>query len=384
MRRLRVCFANSGILGHASVAALLRRAAALDPSLDAEHLDLSAGLGVGERVLRRAMCAGPAPGSSPAAALLLPRLRHELHAGVAAARRIGAAERAGGRFDALHFHTQATAYASLGRMRRTPSVVSIDTTQRLASRDVASPLARLDFAPNAAMDRRVFRRAAAVVATSRLAADDLLADLPELEGRVHALPYPVPLEGFDTGAWTREREARGGEPVRVLFVGGDWERKGGPELLRAWEAAGLSERARLTLVSDRAPGALPAGVEARHGVRAYTPEWLRLWRDADLFVLPTRAEAFGMVFQEAAAAGLPAVGTRTGAVPELVLEGTTGTLVSPGDVAALADALSSLVADAPMRTRMGRAARAHVERSASMEHYAARLSRILHEVADGG
>jgi alpha-maltose-1-phosphate synthase len=384
MKRLRVCFANSGILGHATVARLLREVAARDPSLEAEHLELSEGLGTGERIVRRALCAGPAPGSSPAAALLLPRFRHELHAGVAAARRIAAAERARGPFAAIHFHTQATAYASLTRMRRTPSVVSIDLTQRLAAEDVPAGVGRLDFVPNVAMDRRVFRRAAAVVATSRRVAHDLLADLPELEGRVQVMPYPVPLEPFEAGAWAREREARGGAPVRVLFVGGDWERKGGPELLRAWESARLAERARLTLVSDRAPRALPAGVEARPGVRAYTREWLGLWREADLFVLPTRAEAFGMVFQEAAAAGLPAVGTRTGAIPELVPEGTTGLLVPPRDVDALADALSALVADARLRARMGRAARARVERSASMEHYAARLSRILHEVADGG
>jgi alpha-maltose-1-phosphate synthase len=383
--RLRVCFANSGILGHASVARLLREAAARDPSLEAEHLDLASGLGTGERVLRRMMCAGPAPGSSPAAALLLPRLRHELHAGVAAARRIAAAERAHGPFGALHLHTQALGWASPGRMRRTPAVVSIDLTQRLAARLAPSPLARADFAAAAAMDRRVFRRAAAVTATSRWVADDLLDGLPELAGRVHAMPYPVPLAEFEAEAWIRERAERAAdEPVRVLFMGGDWPRKGGPGLLRAWEAAGLAARARLTLATDwPLVPPLPAGVEVRRGVRAYTPEWLALWRTADLFVLPTRAEAFGMVFQEAAAAGLPAVGTRIGAVPEIVAEGETGLLVPPGDPDALAEALLGLVEDAPLRTRMGRSARARIERTASMETYAARLSRILHEVADG-
>ena len=59
-------------------------------------------------------------------------------------------------------------------------------------------------------------------------------------------------------------------------------------------------------------------------MRAYTQTWRDLWRDADVFVMPARAEAFGMVFQEAAAAGLPAIGPRINAVPEIVDHGVTG------------------------------------------------------------
>jgi alpha-maltose-1-phosphate synthase len=385
-RRLRALFVNSGILGHASVARLFQRVADGDESLDATHVDLSADLTQQERVIRRVMCAGPAPGSSAAASLALPRFRHELHAGVQAARRIGALERAGEAFDVIHFHTQATAYASLGRMRRTPSVVSIDTTQRLASAEVPAGLARLDYAPNAAMDRRVFRAAAAVTATSRWAADDLLRDQPALADRVHVMPYPVPLEGFDA-ALMDERAARGPDaPVRVLFVGGDWERKGGPALLDAWRAGDFAERACLDVVTDFA-GVTPldaGGLSVHRGVRAYTPAWFDLWRRADVFAMPTRGEAFGMVFQEAAAAGLPALGTRINAIPEIVQHGATGLLVPPDDPAALADALRRLVDDAALRTRMGRAARARIEQIASFDRYAARLGAILRQAAESG
>lgn len=379
----RALFVNSGILGHASVARLFQRAAEADPALEAMHVDLSAGLTTAERVVRRVMCAGPAPGSSPAAALALPRFRHELHAGVQAARRIRALERAGNAFDVIHFHTQATAYASLRRMRRTPSVVSIDVTQRLAGADAAPGLARLDYAPNAALDRLVFRAAAAITATSRWAADDLVQAQPMLADRVHVMPYPVPLEGFD-GGWTAERAAQSAEePVRVLFVGGDWMRKGGPALLQAWRDGGFAERARLDVVSDSPlVTRLDAGALAVHrGVRAYTPEWFARWRDADVFVLPTRSEAFGMVFQEAAAAGLPAVGTRIAAIPEIVQHGATGLLVPPDDPRALVQALDRLIGDAPLRARMGAAARARIGQVASFDGYAARLSGILHAAA---
>lgn len=376
----RALFVNSGILGHASVSRLFRDVAERDPSIDATHLDLSAELTPAERVIRRVMCAGPAPGSSAAASLALPRFRHELHAGVLAARRIGAMEREGKSFDAIHFHTQATAYASLGRMRRARSVVSIDVTQRLASREVPAGLARLDYAPNAALDRRVFRAASAITATSRWAADDLLRDQPELAGRVHVMPYPVPLQGFDAG-WIAERAARGPhQPVRVLFMGGDWMRKGGPALLEAWRAGDFAERACLDVVTDF-PGVTPlqaGGMAVHRGIRAYTPAWFELWRRADVFAMPTRGEAFGMVFQEAAAAGIPAIGTRINAIPEIVQHGATGLLVPPDDVRALADALRRLVDDAALRTRLGGAARARIEQIASFDRYAARLGALLH------
>jgi alpha-maltose-1-phosphate synthase len=384
VRSARAGFVNSGILGHATVARILRLAVAGAGWPDAEHLDLSGGLGPGERLLRRALCGGPRPGGSAIGALTLPRLRHELHAGIAARRRIRAAERAGGRFDVLHFHPQATAYASLGRMVRTPSLVSLDLTQRLAARQLPSALRRLDHVTNAALDRAVFRRGRALVVTSRWAAEDLLDDLPALEGRVHVMPYPVALHGFEADRWARARAARNtGAPVRVLFMGGDWERKGGPTLLEAWRRLDAGNAAKLTLVTDaRVRDTLPRGVERRGGVRAYTPEWFGLWRDADLFVLPTRSEAFGMVLQESAAAGLPAVSTTVGAVPEIVADGETGLLVPPSDPDALGEALGRLIASRELRGRLGSAARERVERTASLEAYGRRLTALLRGALD--
>jgi glycosyltransferase involved in cell wall biosynthesis len=385
---VRALFVNSGILGHRTVLRLVRDAVATDPGIEAEYVDLSEGLSTGERVVRKLVCAGPRTGGAfPGAALLLPRFRHELHAGLLARRRIAALERGGKRFDVIHFHTQATAYLSLGRMRRTPSVVSIDITQRLAAAEAGSALERVDFAPNAARDRRVFRAAAAIVATSRWAADDLAAGQPECAGKVTVLPYPVPLDAFDEG-WIEERFARAagdaGAPVRFLFVGGDFPRKGGPELLAAWREGGFAERGTLTIVSDWPLGEVPAGVIVRRGVAPYTAEWLALWREADAFVMPTRGEAFGMVFQEAAAAGLPAIGTRMNAIPEIVEDGVGGLLVPPGDRAGLVAAMRALIESPERRREMGAAARRRIAEVASPARYAAELTGILRRAAAGG
>jgi glycosyltransferase involved in cell wall biosynthesis len=98
--------------------------------------------------------------------------------------------------------------------------------------------------------------------------------------------------------------------------------------------------------------------------------------------MPTRNEAFGLVYQEAAAAGLPAIGTRLNAVPEIVSDGETGLLVPVRDIAALTTAMRTMIDDPGMRERMGVLARRRIEESASPGVYMARLTRILTEAAE--
>ncbi|MGE5125932.1 MAG: glycosyltransferase family 4 protein [Betaproteobacteria bacterium] len=84
-------------------------------------------------------------------------------------------------------------------------------------------------------------------------------------------------------------------------------------------------------------------------------DWLRA---ADLFVFPSLFEGLGISLVEAAACGLPAIGSRTGGIVDVIEDGRSGLLVGPGDVAGLAGALRSLAADAGLRSELGRRARA--------------------------
>lgn len=77
----------------------------------------------------------------------------------------------------------------------------------------------------------------------------------------------------------------------------------------------------------------------------------------DVFSLPSYMEGFGLVYVEAAFHGVPSVGTKVGGVPDAVADGETGILVPPGDVDALTEAVGRLLADEPLRLRMGEAAR---------------------------
>jgi glycosyltransferase involved in cell wall biosynthesis len=122
--------------------------------------------------------------------------------------------------------------------------------------------------------------------------------------------------------------------------------------------------------------ALPAGARLVRGITPHSDAWKDLWQTSDLFVMPARHEAFGLVYQEAAAAGLPVVATRINAVPELVEDGRTGILVPPGDSAALVRAMQALVDSAELRRRMGAAALARIA-TATPAAYAARLHLLI-------
>jgi glycosyltransferase involved in cell wall biosynthesis len=85
------------------------------------------------------------------------------------------------------------------------------------------------------------------------------------------------------------------------------------------------------------------------------------YRRADVFCLPSRQEAFGIVFLEAMAAGLPIVAARAAAVPEVVPDGVCGILVPAGRPDELAHALNHLLSSAEERRRMGEAGRRHAQ-----------------------
>lgn len=382
---IEALFVNSGILGQRTFAAFVARAFGDGrDGISATQLVLTDALSTYDRVVRRLLVTRLWPdGAAGMRNLDLFRYRAELNGGLLARRRIRALEAAGRRFDVLHFHRQATAYASLERMRRTPSIVSIDCTQGYMIGKATSRAEARSYLPNVRRDGQIFRAAELIISTSRWAADSLRAEYPECTTDVEVMPTPVLLDHFPAG-WAAERHTRPADRLpRVLFMGGDFARKGGHDLVDAWRAAGLGARARLDIATAfPVDGASEAdGIHVHTGVTMHSEAWRTLWREADVFVLPTRDEAFGAVFQEAGAAGLPVVGTHINAVPEIVLDGRTGLLIPPGDRAALVDALDRLIASPELRMEMGMAARAHIERTADPDAYRARLADALHQLA---
>jgi glycosyltransferase involved in cell wall biosynthesis len=136
-----------------------------------------------------------------------------------------------------------------------------------------------------------------------------------------------------------------------LFVGGDFVRKGGDLLLKVFRQR-LRGKAELLLVTRSALAEEP-GVRSFRNVAPNSPALLGLYRDADLFVLPTRADCYSLVCMEALASGLPCVSTNVGGIADILDEGQTGHLVGVDDGAGLGDVLEALVTDPARRREMG-------------------------------
>lgn len=183
-----------------------------------------------------------------------------------------------------------------------------------------------------------WRHADAVVCASRMTARSL-----EHAGcdpaRITIIPY-----GFEARSGAAPRGAEG--PAQFLFVGQGLQRKGLHHLLRAWRTVDPA-RARLTLVCY----AIDPGIAAladQPGVtllgRQERPALDRLMHAADVFVMPSLVEGFGLAYLEALAAGCHVIGTANTGLPDLPLSGAARTLVPVGDIAALVAAIEVLIA----------------------------------------
>ena len=161
--------------------------------------------------------------------------------------------------------------------------------------------------------------------------------------------------------------------VRLLSVGAVVPRKGFDVLIAALATLGDLPW-RLTIAGDRTrdrdtAAQLDADIarlalgERIAMLGAVSPERLaKLYAEADVFVLASRFEGYGMAYAEAIAHGLPVVGTNAGAIPDTV-PADAGLLVAAGDIPALAEALRRVIGNAGLRQRLAGAARAAAPRS---------------------
>ncbi|HTO97146.1 MAG TPA: glycosyltransferase family 4 protein [Myxococcales bacterium] len=269
-------------------------------------------------------------------------------------------------------HTTTLSLLSAGQFRRTPAVLSTDGTA-LNKREVR---AEYNLEPESGAARslkravylRAFRSARGFVVWSGWAKASLVQDYGCREEDVAVIPPGIDVRQFAPGD-------RAHEIPRILFVGGDFQRKGGSLLLDVFRKR-LRGRASLVLVT-RDPVPAEPGVEVHPGLPANSPELRRLYAECDLFALPTRADCFSIVCMEAMASGMPVVTTRVGGIPDIVREGETGHLVERDDPAALGDALESLVSDARRRSAMGEAGRADAIARFDAEGNARRLFQFV-------
>jgi UDP-glucose:(heptosyl)LPS alpha-1,3-glucosyltransferase len=211
--------------------------------------------------------------------------------------------------------------------------------------------------------------------SSRFVRDDVLAAYDLDPGRIHVVPPGVDLDEFhpppDRLAARREVELSGPEPL-ILFCGHSFQLKG---LDRAVIAVSkMREPARLVVVGRDDPAsylslARRIGVEERlHFLGPRTDTW-RFFQAADVFLLPTRVDMWGMTVVEAMATAVPPVTTSGAGAADVITNEENGfVLPEPLDVDLLAATLDRLAADPVLRHRIGQAAKRQAESLTWDEH----------------
>ena len=200
-----------------------------------------------------------------------------------------------------------------------------------------------------AMEQAALSRASLAIYSSEWAARSAIDNYRVDPAKVRVIPFGANLPSSpateSVKTWIRERL---GKPCRLLFVGVDWDRKGGDIAVEV--AASLNRRGvetELLVVGCEPPASAPAFVKrfGRLSKRdpAHYQTLARLFGTASFFILPTRAEAFGIVFAEASAFGLPSIATDTGGVASAVESGRNGQLFAPESPASeIADYIESV------------------------------------------
>ena len=201
--------------------------------------------------------------------------------------------------------------------------------------------------------QRALQAATGLFPVSDWAAQSLIEDYGADPARVHKLPI-----GIDPELWCPPQQAPADDGVvRLLFVGGAFRRKGGDLLLR-WAAQTSRKNWELHIVTGQGNAAVPGVVyhQASNNSRAL----IELAQRCHLFVLPTRADCSSIAALEAMATGLPVLSTRTGGIPELIVEGKTGHVIAADSYDALHQRLDAMLEKPSLLAQMGRAARERV------------------------
>lgn len=282
-----------------------------------------------------------------------------------------------------HAHLAPVAYlASLGRRHRTVVCAHGDEVW-----------GRLPWSVTASI-----RRADAVWAVSSFTAGRLRAGDLTFTTPVRVLPHAVSPEIVDSGPRGDRRDLL---VLSVATLDRARRYKGVDTLLRAWP--GVREHvpdAELLVVGDGDDRPRLEGIAEGHGIegsvtfagRVTDEQLVRAYRDAALFALPGRArlgpdakgEGFGLVFIEAAAAGLPVVAGRAGGATEAVRDGHTGLLVDPRDHGEVASGIVRLLTDRGLAREMGDAGRQWVKERFSFGRFRADVARLIGELGLAG
>ena len=288
------------------------------------------------------------------------------------------------RYDVVHvfFSLPTGALLPFLNLRGTPVIVSLRGSD-VPGYDPYNKTMQLMHRLLAPLTRWIWRRADRLIPVCESLGKLTALTAPGLDYTV--VPNGVDLELFHPRG---SSVARSAGPIRCLAVARLVERKGLGELLRAFA---LLERGRfqLEIVGDGPDRQILRDLAQELGISSEVrfagsldrAEVARRYQEADLFTLPSSAEAFGNVFAEALASGLPIVGSNIGGIPELVEHGSNGLLLKPGNPASVARAIRYLADDSELCQKMRLRNRAKAEATLDWSQVTRRYLAIYHAVS---
>lgn len=283
-------------------------------------------------------------------------------------------------YDALF--TNASVALFFSRVfRRVPTLLDFDSTPVQIDNMEAYTPGGPDPFPIANFKFWMFRRnlesATLLQAWSNWAKQSVITDYG-----IDAAKVVVNPPGIDLKLWkpNGSKPARSeDQPLKILFVGGDFRRKGGPLLLEWFKTLNHS-RYELHLVTREPVESVP-GVHVYHNMEPNSPELLRLYHTSDLFILPSLGECFGIATIEAMGAGLPVIATDVGGTADIIEPGRNGLIIPSKDVKAIGQAIETILGDDAGRVEMGRQSRILAEERFDLEKNARRTFSYLEQIA---
>lgn len=282
--------------------------------------------------------------------------------------------------DAVVVNTQSVALELADVAAKLPVFVCLDATfAQLARTRWFAPnvpsrfLLPLTSAVIRRRERTLFHAARRLLPWSQAAQRSLVGEYEIAPEKISLLPPSVEIPPRRP-----EAKARGTRP-QLLFVGGDFRRKGGPLLLDCYRRH-LAGGCDLHIVTETklAP---EAGVRVHRGVKHGSELWRELWRAADLFVFPSTLDTFGIVLIEALAFGVPVISADVGAAREVLDEGHAGTILFELSAASLRKSVEEFLSNPKaFKARIERG-RQIVDRRYNLNTNAAQLAAWLKEAA---
>jgi len=279
------------------------------------------------------------------------------------------------KLDALFFHTQVPAILAQRWVRKIPSIVSLDATP--LQYDGLGTFYKHAKGPawleawKWRLNRDCFRSARRLVAWSEWTKLGLVQDYEVPADKIVVIP-----PGVNVDEWRRPTpRVPHVDPVKILFVGGDLERKGGLVLLEAFRALRHLGLELHLVTKDRLPP--EPGVFVYNNLEANSQPLKDLYHRCDIFALPTFGDCLPMVLSEAGASAMAIISTNVAAIPEIVRNGETGLTVPGNDLSSLTEALRGLATNPILRLTLGERAMAHVSRHYDAPTNASRLLGLL-------